>query len=182
MTSPADDDSEFLGKIGDAVDDVLGEDLVPQQPTDPWERRQRALDSWTAILLGLAAVLTAWASFQASQWGGAQSDAQSAASVALSNASRTAAEATRAEVIDSQMWISWLEAVNAGDTHASSFLRARFSPPLDRAQDAWLAGVTVDASGRPTSIPTGMPMDRPAYVLCLIIGAKLIGDAISALT
>ena len=85
------DDDGVLDDLGEFVDVVLGEDLVPQDPEDPWEKRQRILDSWTAVILALAAVATAWATFQASQWSGAQADAQSAsesASIASKSATR----------------------------------------------------------------------------------------------
>jgi len=60
-----DDDDGLLGKVADVVGEVLGEDLEPA-PEGPWERRQRRLDRWTALLLGMAAFATAWATFQAS--------------------------------------------------------------------------------------------------------------------
>jgi hypothetical protein len=81
---------------------VLAEDIEPA-PEDAWERRQRLLDSWTAILLAIAAVATAWASFQASQWSGAQSDNQSASAMARSDAGRASSEATAAQIVDSPM-------------------------------------------------------------------------------
>jgi hypothetical protein len=166
MTQPSQDDhDDLLDKVADVVDDVMGEDLEPPKPEDPWERRQRILDSWTAILLGIAALATAWATFQASQWSGVQSDAQSSAAISRSDAGRTQTEASRAEIVDSQMWLDWLNAVGAGQSAKASFLRARFSPPLDAGQKQWLAGVTVDASGMPSVVPPGTPMDQAAYVI-----------------
>jgi hypothetical protein len=73
MATPDDNDDSVFEQLGDVVDVVLAEDIAPE-PEDAWERRQRLLDSWTAIILALAAVATAWASFQASQWSGTQSD------------------------------------------------------------------------------------------------------------
>jgi hypothetical protein len=76
-------------------------------------RRQR-LDSWTAVILGVAAILTAWASFQASQWSGAQSDAESLSTISRSDAGHTTTDATRAEITDTQTWQTWLLAVSTG--------------------------------------------------------------------
>jgi hypothetical protein len=56
-TKPEDKDG-ILDDVGDVLDDVLGEDMAPE-PEDPWERCGRILDSWTAIILGIAALLTA---------------------------------------------------------------------------------------------------------------------------
>jgi hypothetical protein len=61
--------------LDDVVDDILGDDLPPPKPEDPWERRQRVLEATTAVILAIAAVGTAWATFQGSQWASAESDA-----------------------------------------------------------------------------------------------------------
>ncbi len=165
MPTPADEDSGVLDDLSEVVDVVLGEDLAPADPEDPWERRQRILDSWTAIILAIAAVATAWASFQASQWSGAQSDAQSASAIARADAGRSATLANQAVIIDSQMWLSWIDAVNVGDRRKAGFLDDRFSPSLKAAQTEWVGGVTLDANGVPVTIPSGTPLDLPTYVV-----------------
>ncbi len=164
-----------LEKVEELVDDVLGADIIPVEPEDPWERRQRILDSWTAIILAIAAVATTWASFQASQWSNAQSDAQSASAIQRSDANRAASEATSQSVVDSQMWISWVDAVAAKDRLRSNFLRERFSPALDKAQKEWLTGVTVDGEGNPSRVPDGTPLDLAGYV----VPAQLQADELS---
>jgi hypothetical protein len=108
----ADGNESVLEKVDQLVDEMLGTDIVPVEPEDPWERRQRILDSWTAIILAIAAVATTWASFQASQWANAQSDAQSISAIERSDANRAASEATSQSVVDSEMWIAWVEAVD----------------------------------------------------------------------
>lgn len=135
-TAP-DDDESVLDKVDELLDEVLVTDIVPTEPEDPWERRQRILDSWTAIILAIAAVATTWASFQASQWSNAQSDAQSASAMQRSDANRAASEASGQSVVDSQMWISWVEAEGAQQKVRAGFLRDRFTPALDRAQKEW---------------------------------------------
>ncbi len=165
MTQPADGDDGVLDQLGDVVDVVLGEDLGPQEPEDPWERRQRLFDSWTAIILAVAAVATAWATFQASQWSGTQSDAQSASSIARADAGRAATAATTDTIIDSQTWLSWIGAVDAGQKAKADFLDNRFSPWLKVAQKDWLSGVKLDATGVPVVIPPGTPLELPSYVV-----------------
>ena len=162
VTPEADDDS-VLEQLGDVVDVALGEDIVPS-PEDPWERRQRLLDSWTAIILAVAAVATAWASFQASQWSGTQSDNQSASAMARADAGRAASDATAAEIVDSQMWLSWLNATANKQADRAKFYRNRFSPTLARAQDAWIASAPTLPSGA-KGIPQGTPMSLAIYVV-----------------
>lgn len=164
MAAP-DRDESVLEKVEDLVDDVLGTDITPVEPEDPWERRQRILDSWTAIILAIAAVATAWASFQASVWANAQSDAQSASAIQRSDANRAASEAVSQSVVDSQMWIAWVEAVGSGQRQRAGFLRDRFSPALDKAQKEWLGTVPVDGDGNPSKVPDGTPLNLASYVV-----------------
>jgi len=164
-----------LEKVDEFVDDVLGNDIVPVEPEDPWERRQRILDSWTAIILAVAAVATTWASFQASQWSNAQSDAQSASAIQRSDANRAASEATSQSVVDSQMWIAWVEATASKQKERAGFLRDRFSPALDNAQKEWLGTVPVDGDGNPARVPDGTPLNLASYV----VPAQVQADALS---
>jgi hypothetical protein len=159
------EDGTMLGSLEDVVDSVLGEDLEPPEPESPWERRQRVLDSWTAIILAVAAVCAAWASFQASQWSGAQSDAQSVSAIARADSGRAATAATADTILDSQMWLSWLGSVSAKDEVKANFLSQRFSPQLALAQKVWLSGVQLDGQGVPVVVPKGTPLDLPSYVV-----------------
>lgn len=171
----ADGTESVLEKVEELVDDVLGTNIIPVEPEDPWERRQRILDSWTAIILAIAAVATTWASFQASQWSNAQSDAQSASAIQRSDANRAASEATSQSVVDSQMWISWVEATANKQKDRAGFLRDRFSPALDAAQKEWLGTVPVDEDGNPARVPDGTPLNLPSY----IVPAQLQADELS---
>lgn len=173
--SNADGTESVLEKVDQLVDDMLGTDIVPVDPEDPWERRQRILDSWTAIILAIAAVATTWASFQASQWSNAQSDAQSVSAIQRSDANRAASEATSQSVVDSQMWIAWVEAVASKQKDRAGFLRDRFSPALDKAQKEWLGTVPVDGDGNPARVPDGTPLNLASYV----VPAQVQADTLS---
>lgn len=163
--APDADDGSVLDGLDEVVDRVLGTGLRPQEPESPWERRQRILDSWTAVILAIAAVATAWASFQASRWSEHQADAQSASAILRADAGRAQTAATQQTIIDSQRWLAWVSAVDAGQEAKADFLDNRFSPSLRTAQEEWLSGVTVDEQGVPTSIPPGTPLDLPSYVV-----------------
>jgi hypothetical protein len=160
----SDDDDGLIDKVAEVVGEVLGEDLEPE-PEGPWERRQRRLDAWTAVLLGVAAFLTAWATFQASQWSEREADADAAAARLRGEAGRATSDAGRAELVDSDTWLHWIEAVSAGQDDRAEFLSERFSPPLADAHQRWLAGVEVDSEGVPSVIPPGTPMDQEGYVV-----------------
>lgn len=178
--SNADGTESVLEKVDQLVDDMLGTDIVPVDPEDPWERRQRILDSWTAIILAIAAVATTWASFQASQWSNAQSDAQSISAIQRSDANRAASEATSQSVVDSQMWISWVEAVASKQKDRAGFLRDRFSPALDKAQKEWLGTVPVDGDGNPARVPDGTPLNLTSYVVPAQVQADVLSTKAEA--
>jgi len=176
-TTPTDGESDSVFEmVEDVVDVVLADDLGPTEPEDRWERRQRILDSWTAIILALAAVATAWATFQAGEWAGSQSDAQSASAIQRSDANRAASDATSEEIVNSQMWLSWLQAQANGQKDRAFFFRTRFSPELAAAQKEWLGSVPVDAQGNPAKVPAGTPLDLPTY----IVPSRINADALSA--
>jgi hypothetical protein len=165
MAEDSTDDDSLLENLDEVVDVALGEGLEPPEPENLWERRQRILDSWTAIILAIAAVATAWASFQASNWSGEESDAQSASAIARADAGRAATSANQATIIDSQTWLDWVGAVAAGQKLKADFLDNRFSPQLKVAQADWLSGAKVGPDGVPEVIPAGTPLELPSYIV-----------------
>jgi hypothetical protein len=156
------DDGGFLE---DVVDDILGDDLPPPRPEDPWERRQRVVDATTAVILSVAAVGTAWATFQASQWSSKESDEVSASSAARSKAIQATNHATRTEQLDTAVWLQWLAAFRAGDRQQAAFLRERFRPGLLRAHRIWVAKAVVAPDGKVVSAPAGTPFTEAQYVV-----------------
>jgi hypothetical protein len=156
------DDGGFLE---DVVDEILGDDLPPPEPEDPWERRRRVVEATTAVILAVAAVGTAWATFQASQWSSAESDAVAASSVARSKAIQATNHGTRTEQLDTTIWLQWLAAFRAGDREQARFLRERFRPGLLRAHNIWVAKAVVAPDGKVISAPEGTPFTEPQYVV-----------------
>ena len=134
------------------------------------------LDTVTAVILAVAAVATAWATFQASQWSGAQSDRVADASAARTESVRYQASAGQTEQIDTAVWLQWVGAVSNKDTARATFLAERFSPSLAAAHKAWVAEAKLDAKGRIVAIPAGTPFTRRDYV----IPAQARADAFAA--
>lgn len=156
-------DESIIDKVEEVIEEILGPDAPPPEDEDPWERRARRLDEWTAIILALAAIGTAWVSFQASNWADRQSDAQSTSAILRSDANRAASEATTDQILDSQVWLSWLLAYAQGREKEATFFRARFSPWLDKAQKEWAASVPAGPDGKPATTPPGTPFGMPSY-------------------
>jgi len=172
------DEPDDSGLLEDVVDEILGENLPPPKTEDPWERRQRVLETTTTVILSLAAVGTAWATFQATQWTTAESDAVSASSVARSKAIEATSHATRTEQLDTTIWLQWLSAFRVGDTAQAKFLRDRFRPALLRAHKIWVAKAVVAPDGKVISAPAGTPFTEPQYVVADAVRADdLSADA-----
>jgi len=159
------DEADDGGFLDDVADEILGDDLPPRGPEDPWERRQRVVDATTAVILSLAAVGTAWATFQASQWSSKESDAVAASSVARSKAIQATSHGTRTEQLDTTIWLQWLSAFRAGDKEQARFLRERFRPGLLKAHKVWIAKAVVAPNGKVISAPAGTPFTEPEYVV-----------------
>jgi hypothetical protein len=159
------DEPEDGGLLDDVVDEILGENLPPPEAEDAWERRQRVLETTTTVILSLAAVATAWATFQATQWSSAENDAVSRSSVSRSKAIQATSQASRTEQLDTTIWLQWLAAFRAGDRAQAAFLHSRFRPGLLRAHDIWVAKAVVAPDGRVISAPAGTPFTEPQYLL-----------------
>src|SRR5215813_14436188 len=147
------DEPDDGGLLEDVVDEILGENLPPPKVEDPWERRQRVVDATTTVILSLAAVGTAWATFQASQWSSKENDAVSASSAVRSKAIQATSQAARTEQLDTTVWLQWLAAFRAGDTAQAKFLRERFRPGLLRAHNIWIAKADRAPDGKVISAP-----------------------------
>jgi hypothetical protein len=91
------------------------------------------------VLLALAALATAWSSYQASRWNGQQAEAASRANASRTNAARAADVASNQTQIDVATFIQWVDAAARGDQSLQQFYEQRFRPELRPAFDAWLA-------------------------------------------
>jgi hypothetical protein len=102
-------------------------------------RLLRRIEITTAVLLSLAGLVSAWASYQASLWGGVQASHYAHASAKVTEASRLSIIDGQAFATDAQMFMAWLEAAAAGDTARMQFFEHRFSPELRSKFEPWRA-------------------------------------------
>ena len=99
----------------------------------------RRIEVTTAILLSVAGLVSAWASYQASLWGGVQASHYAHASAKVTEASRLSIIDGQAFGADSQIFMAWLEAASAADVARMTFFEHRFSPELRTKFDPWRA-------------------------------------------
>jgi hypothetical protein len=140
------------------------------------EALDHRFELFEAIVLAIAAVLTAWAAFQATKWSGVQADSYSRAGAARTESTRASTRAGQLSVIDVNTFTAWVAALGAerraGDDSGlsadgtytpqsgteSAFLYQRFRPEMRTAVDAWLATRPL---GNPEAVPT--PFAMPEY-------------------
>jgi hypothetical protein len=157
--------------------DAASTDVTDAQATTA-ARLDHRFELLEAILLALAAILTAWAAFQATKWGGVQADSYSRAGAARTESVRESTRAGQLSAIDVDTFTSWLAAVAADERAGvesgltedgymplagteSAFLYERFRPEFHAAFDAWVAdGPRVNPAAAPT--PFAMPDYRVA--------------------
>lgn len=104
--------------------------------TDSLSRRVETL---ATILLAMAAVATAWASYQSAQWRGEQAAHTSKSTAARIEASTASTRAGQLTQIDIATFTQWVNATEDGDTQLADFYRTRFRDEFTPAFDAWLA-------------------------------------------
>ncbi|MDH4075244.1 MAG: hypothetical protein OEW29_04840 [Acidimicrobiia bacterium] len=148
---------------------VDGEAPDPQDETEDqtfFQRRQRgdepsprAIETWSAVLLSITVILTAWSAFQSSKWGGAMSIAFSQASSARIQANRAAGELANARQVDLSIYSLWVQMKASKNEPAADYVEARFTDRFRVAFDEWVAkGGISDPENAPLS-----PFDLPSY-------------------
>ncbi len=113
------------------------------------------------VLLAVAAVATAWSSYEASRWSGEQSIAFSASNAARVNASRASARADQQTQIDVSTFIAWADAYASKNTLLSDFYFHRFRTEFRPAVTAWIATRPLENEDAPLT-PFAMPQYRLA--------------------
>jgi len=102
-------------------------------------RQDHWFDLAATVLLALAAIATAWASYQSSVWRGNQASAQSASIAARVESTRAAGVANRQVQIDVALFTQWVDAYARGEDELTDFYRRRFRDEFEPAFETWIA-------------------------------------------
>ena len=123
------------------------------------ERRQRQLDRTEivlAILLGVAAILTAWSTFQSAQLGSAMTAAYSEGIRVSDTASQAFNDASAADVADQALFLEFAKSAQAGDEDTAAYIHdSLMSAELAAAVDWW--SEQPDSSGYDTPFTEDNP-------------------------
>ena len=116
---------------------------------------------WTEIvatvLLALAAVATAWSSYQATRWNGENTKSSGRVNALRIEAARAQGLAEGQTQVDIAMFFQWVNADASGDTELGDFYTDRFRAEFRPAFDAWLATDPLTDAGAP---PTPFAMEE----------------------
>jgi TRAP-type C4-dicarboxylate transport system permease small subunit len=120
-----------------------------------------------ALLLALAAVTTAWSSYQASRWNGEQAKTAGSVNKTRIEAARAADLATSQTQVDIATFVQWVDAYAQDQTELADFYRERFRDEFKPAFEAWVATKPVQT---PSAPPT--PFAMPEYRLAATADAE----------
>ena len=122
--------------------------------------RGSGLELAATILLAVAAVATAWSSYQATRWNGEQAKAASQTNAIRIDAARAASLAQSETQVDVATFIQWVDANAHDEDDVAAFYEERFRDEFQPAFEAWLA---TDPLVNPDAPPT--PFAMPEYVV-----------------
>ncbi len=125
------------------------------------ERLHSRLELLATILLAVAAVLTAWSSYQSSRWSGVQAIDFSKANASRIESSKASTMAGQQVEVDVVTFTAWADAYAGGDELLSDFYFKRFRPEFKPAIDAWLKTRPLKNPKAPPT-PFAMPQYKSA--------------------
>jgi hypothetical protein len=113
------------------------------------------------VLLSVAAVATAWSSYQATRWNGEQAKAASRTNAIRIEAARAQGRAEAETQVDVATFTSWVDAYAREETMLADFYFKRFRAEFKPAVDAWIAERPLRNPDAPLT-PFAMPQYRLA--------------------
>jgi hypothetical protein len=126
-----------------------------EQPRHDW------VELVAMLLLALAAVATAWSSYQANRWNGEQIKASSRTNGIRIQAARASDLANAQQEVDVATFMQWVDAHARAESELEDFYERRFRQEFKPAFEAWLATKPLGNAGAPLT-PFAMPEYRLA--------------------
>jgi hypothetical protein len=142
------------------------------------ERSRRDwIEIGATVLLALAAVATAWSSYQAARWNGEQAKASSAVNKARIEAARASDLANAQTQVDVATFSQWVDAYARKESSLADFYFKRFRKEFKPAVDAWLATTPLRNPDAPLT-----PFAMPEYQLAATAEAERLDQKAEDLT
>ncbi len=124
------------------------------------DRLHPHLELLATVLLAVAAVATAWSSYQSARWGGVQTIDFSNANAARVESTRAATQAGQETQVDVLTFTQWVNAYAARETKLANFYFHRFRPEFQPAVHAWIETHPLKNPKAPST-----PFSMPQYKL-----------------
>ncbi|MGL6042373.1 MAG: hypothetical protein ACRC1J_00455, partial [Sandaracinobacteroides sp.] len=121
------------------------------------------VETAAAVLLSVAGLATAWASYQAALWSGEQVSSYGVAGGMLTTASQLDISAGQTAAVDTAVFVAWVDAAHGGEADRAAFLEKRFSPPFARAFATWRPMFPADLTGYRLPPRGSAPVPAPVY-------------------
>ena len=119
------------------------------------------IETVATVLLAVAAVATAWASYQATRWNGEQAKASSRTNAIRIEAARAQGLSEAQQQVDVATFMQWVDAYARDEQDLASFYFERFRAEFKPAVNAWLATRPLRNADAPLT-PFAMPQYRLA--------------------
>jgi hypothetical protein len=124
-------------------------------------RRRDWVEVGATVLLALAAVATAWSSYQATRWNGEQAKTSGRVNKTRIEAARASDLANAQQQVDVATFMQWVDSYARDEARLVDFYRERFRQEFKPAFDAWIATKPLQTEGAPPT-PFVMPQYRLA--------------------
>ena len=118
------------------------------------------MDLIFAVILLIATLSTAFCVYQATRWNGIQAVDFGDASKLRTESVRASNVANSQQIVDVQVFLSWVNAVSKNDSVQANFIQERFREEFRPAFNAWIA-----KANETNPIPAGTPFELPEYAL-----------------
>jgi len=124
------------------------------------DRLHGRLELLATVLLAIAAVATAWSSYQSARWSGVQAIDFSRANASRVESTRASTEAGQETQVDVLTFTQWVNAYAAADHRLANFYFDRFRKEFKPAVHTWIGTHPLD---NPKAPP--VPFTMPQYKL-----------------
>jgi hypothetical protein len=124
-------------------------------------RRRDWVEIGATVLLAVAAVATAWSSYEATRWNGEQAKTSGKVNKTRIEAARAAGLANAQQQVDVATFMQWVDSYARDDVKLVSFYQERFRAEFRPAFNAWIATKPLKTEGAPLT-PFAMPQYKLA--------------------
>ena len=149
--------------------------MTPTPAPNAAASRRKWIEIAAAIILAIASLITAWSTYQASQWSRQQSAMAAQVTALLLESTRLTTLSSQDALVDVVTFTSWLDAFTTDNAELADFYRNRFRDEFKPAFEAWVITqprVNPDAPASPFVMPEYNNADADAALAAQELAAE----------